>query len=176
MKDLAALIRTIPDYPKPGIRFRDVTTLLGNGDAFRQVIDRLAARYAAERVAKVAGIESRGFILGAPLAYALGAGFVPVRKAGKLPAATFGVDYALEYGRDRLEMHVDAVTAGQRVLVVDDLIATGGTAAATVQLLRRIGAEVVETAVVIELPELDGRARLTRLSVPLFALVSFEGH
>lgn len=174
--DLAALIRTIPDYPKPGIRFRDITTLLKDGRAFRHTIDTLAARYADARIGTVAGIESRGFILGAPLAHALGAGFVPIRKAGKLPADTLGLDYALEYGTDRLEVHRDAVASGERVLLVDDLIATGGTAVASARLLRSVGAEVVEAAVVIELPDLRGRGALGELSVPLFSLVSFEGH
>lgn len=174
--DLAARIRTIPDYPKPGILFRDITTLLKDGPAFRHVIDTLAARYADARVGAVAGIESRGFILAAPLAHALGSGFVPVRKAGKLPAETVGLDYALEYGTDRLEVHRDAVASGERVLLVDDLIATGGTTVASTRLLRSLGAEVVEVAVVIELPDLRGRPALGELGVPLFSLVAFEGH
>jgi adenine phosphoribosyltransferase len=155
--DLASLIRTIPDYPKPGVMFRDITTLLKDPAGFGRTIGALAERYRGRRVDKVAGIESRGFIVGAPLAHQLGAGFVPLRKRGKLPAETVGHDYALEYGVDRIEMHVDAIAAGEAVLLVDDLIATGGTAEAAVRLIADAGAHVVECCFVIELPDLGGR-------------------
>jgi adenine phosphoribosyltransferase len=169
-------IRTIPNYPKPGILFRDITTLLEDKAGFRATIDTLAARYAERAIDKVAGIEARGFILGAPLAYQLGAGFVPLRKKGKLPAATAGVDYALEYGTDRLELHLDAIAPGERILIVDDLIATGGTALAACELVGKVGGAVVECAFVIDLPDLGGRARLTDASVASFALCAFDGH
>lgn len=169
-------IRTIPDYPKPGILFRDITTLLGDKPGFRATIDALTARYAEHAIDKVAGIESRGFILGAPLAYQLGAGFVPLRKRGKLPAATTGVDYTLEYGVDRLEVHLDAIAPGERVLVVDDLIATGGTALAACELVRKVGGNIVECAFVIDLPDLGGRVRLAEAELSSFALCAFDGH
>lgn len=174
--DLAALIRTIPDYPKPGILFRDITTLLGHRDGFRAVIDKLAARYAGARIRKVAGIEARGFILGGALADRLNAGFVPVRKKGKLPHSTIGREYALEYGTDRVEIHVDAVSRGERTLLVDDLVATGGTAIAAGLLLRECGAEIVEAAFVVDLPDLGGRAKLEAEGIPSHALVAFAGH
>lgn len=174
--DLSALIRSIPDYPKPGILFRDVTTLFGHRDGFRAVIDQLAARYAGERIRKVAGIEARGFILGGALADRLNAGFVPVRKKGKLPHTTIGREYDLEYGTDRVEVHVDAVSRGERTLVVDDLIATGGTALAASMLLRECGAELVEAAFVIDLPDLGGRKRLEGEGIKSHALVAFGGH
>jgi adenine phosphoribosyltransferase len=173
--DLKALIRTIPDYPKPGVMFRDITTLLKDPAGFGLTIGALAGRYRGRRVDKVAGIESRGFIVGAPLAHQLGAGFVPLRKRGKLPAATVGHDYALEYGTDRIEMHVDAIAAGEQVLLVDDLIATGGTAEAAVRLIEGAGARVLECCFVIELPDLGGRKRLEALEHPVFALVAFAG-
>ncbi len=173
--DLKALIRTIPDHPKPGILFRDITTLLADGPGFREVITRLAARYQDAGIAKVAGIEARGFILGGALADRLGAGFVPIRKSGKLPGATIGHDYELEYGVDRVEIHRDAVSPGERVVLIDDLIATGGTAEAGLVLLRRLEAEVVEAAFVIDLPELGGRRRL-ETTCPTFCLIAFEGH
>jgi adenine phosphoribosyltransferase len=173
--DLKALIRTIPEYPKPGVMFRDITTLLKDPAGFGLTIGALAGRYRGRRVDKVAGIESRGFIVGAPLAHQLGAGFVPLRKRGKLPAETVGHDYALEYGTDRIEMHVDAIAAGEQVLLVDDLIATGGTAAAAARLIEDAGARVVECCFVIELPDLGGRQRLEGLGHPVFALVAFAG-
>ncbi len=173
--DIKSLIRTIPDYPKPGVMFRDITTLLKDPAGFRLTIGELAGRYRGRRVDKVAGIESRGFIVGAPLAHQLGAGFVALRKRGKLPAETVGHDYALEYGVDRIEMHVDAIRSGEQVLLVDDLIATGGTAEAAVRLIEGAGARVVECCFVIELPELGGRKRLAGLGHPVFALVQFEG-
>ena len=173
--DIKALIRTVPDYPKPGVMFRDITTLLKDPAGFRLTIGELAGRYRGRRIDKVAGIESRGFIVGAPLAQQLGAGFVPLRKRGKLPAETVGHDYALEYGVDRIEMHVDAIFAGEQVLLVDDLIATGGTAEAAVRLIESVGARVVECCFVIELPDLGGRKRLEGLGHPVFALVEFAG-
>jgi adenine phosphoribosyltransferase len=169
------LIRTIPHHPKPGVMFRDITTLLKDPAGFGATIDSLADRYRDRRIAKVAGIEARGFIVAAPIAHALGAGFVPLRKRGRLPAATVGHDYALEYGTDRIEMHVDAVAPGERVLVADDLIATGGTAEAAVKLIEGAGAEVIECCFVIELPELGGRSRLEALGHSIYALVAFEG-
>src|ERR1700760_3761796 len=149
--DLKAAIRTIPDYPKPGIMFRDISTLLGDAQAFRQAIDDLTRPLADKRIAKVAGVEARGFILGGAVAHQLGAGFVPIRKKGKLPHRTLQVAYALEYGEDVIEMHADALVAGDRVVLIDDLIATGGTAAASIKLLRRTGAEVVRAAFVVDL-------------------------
>ena len=175
MPTIKSLIRTIPHHPRQGILFRDITPLLQDPVGFRLTVQELVQRYSTVRIDKVAAIESRGFILGAPLAYALGVGFVPLRKPGKLPAATVGQDYALEYGTDRLELHTDAIAAGERVLLVDDLIATGGTAEAAVMLIRRVGGEIVECAVAIDLPDVGGRARLERLGVPLFALTAFEG-
>lgn len=173
---LADHVRTIPDYPKPGILFRDITTLLRDGPAFRAAVDALVAPYAEAGIGAVAAIEARGFILGGAVAHGLRAGFVPLRKPGKLPAAVAGVDYALEYGTDRLEMHLDALSPGERVLIVDDLIATGGTAEAAVALVRGAGAEVVGAAFVIDLPDLGGGARLRALGVPVTALVAFPGH
>ncbi len=176
MIDIRALVRTIPDYPKPGILFRDITTLLADGAGLREVIARLAERCADHRIDKVAGIEARGFILGGALAERLGVGFVPIRKKGKLPFETIGHDYELEYGVDRVEIHRDAIGAGERVAMVDDLIATGGTAVAGLTLIRKLGGEVVESCFVIELPELGGRTRLERAGCPVHALISFEGH
>jgi len=173
---IRSLIRTIPHYPKQGVMFRDITTLLKDGAGFRLTIDELVQRYTHRAVRKVAGIESRGFIIGAALAYQLGAGFVPIRKQGKLPAETIGQDYELEYGASRVEMHVDAVNTGEEVLLVDDLIATGGTAEAACQLIQAAGGSVLECAFVIELPELGGRARLERLGLTVFAECAFEGH
>ena len=160
MENLKALIRDIPDFPTPGILFRDVTPLLGDPDALRTAVHALAERFRDSGVEMVAGIESRGFIFGAPLALALGAGFVPVRKLGKLPAAKIHRAYDLEYGSNHLELHTDAVQPGQRVLLVDDLLATGGTAAASVELLEELGGVVVAAAFLIELTALHGRIRL----------------
>ena len=155
---LRALVRDVPDFPQAGIVFRDITPLLGNGAALRSAVDALAGMY--QEVDSVIGIESRGFILGAPVAYALGVGMVPVRKLGRLPRPTERADYALEYGTNTVEIHADALQPGERVLIVDDVLATGGTAAATAELVERLGAEVAGIAVLIELPELGGRERL----------------
>lgn len=174
--DLRSLVRTIPDHPKPGILFRDITTLLADPAGLRDAVARLAAPFTGRGIAQVAGIESRGFILGAPVALALGSGFVPLRKAGRLPADTLGTDYTLEYGADRLEIHADALRPGDHVLIVDDLLATGGTAAAAVRLVRMAGASVVACAFVIELPDLGGRTVLTDAGVDVHALISFDGH
>ena len=175
---LRALIRTIPDYPKPGILFRDVTTLLADAEGFRQSVAALAAPYVAPgtgHIDRVAAIEARGFILGGALADRIGAGFVPVRKRGKLPHATVGVDYTLEYGVDRLEVHADAVRPGDRILVVDDLIATGGTALAAVELIEGLGGVVVGVAAIVDLPDLGGSGRLRALGHTVHALCAFEG-
>jgi adenine phosphoribosyltransferase len=174
--DLAEIIRTIPDYPKPGIMFRDITTLLGDARGFRRTVDELVQPFAGMKIDKVAGIEARGFILGGAVAHQLSAGFVPLRKKGKLPHQTRAVEYALEYGSDAMEMHLDAVKAGERVMLVDDLIATGGTALAAVQLLRAADAEIVAAAFVVDLPELGGAERLRSAGVPVSTLVAFEGH
>lgn len=174
--DLKSLIRTVPDHPKPGIQFRDITTLIGHPAGLRELIDTLAERYTSRRIDKVVGIEARGFIIGTPLAMALNAGFVPQRKRGKLPWRTIGRDYELEYGVDRIEMHVDAIARGERVLIVDDLIATGGTARAGCDLVKDAGGVVVECCFVIDLPELGGRARLEAAGYAVHTLVSFAGH
>ncbi len=172
--DLKALIRTIPDYPKPGIQFRDITTLLLDGPGFVATIDRLAAAV-GPTPDLIAGIEARGFIFGAALAHRLGCGLVLLRKKNKLPGVVTGVNYALEYGQDRIEMHADAVAPGQKVALVDDLIATGGTALAGVELLRSAAAEVTQALFVIDLPDLGGAARLAAAGVAVQALVEFEG-
>ncbi len=169
-------IRTIADYPKPGIQFRDITTLLGDATAFRRAVDELVEPWTGSRIDKVAGIEARGFILGGAVAHQLSAGFVPVRKRGKLPHETVRIAYSLEYGVDEMEVHRDAVSPGERVIVVDDLIATGGTATAAISLLRMIGAEVVAACFVINLPELGGAAKIEAMGVPVRTLVAFEGH
>ncbi len=168
-------IRTVPHYPKQGIMFRDITTLLKDPVGLRITVEELVRRYENVKIDKVAGIESRGFILGAPLAYALGKGFVPIRKQGKLPAETIGHDYELEYGTDRIEIHTDAIAPGEKVLLVDDLIATGGTAEAACKLIEKIGGKIVECAFVIDLPDIGGRARLEKNGHKVFALCEFEG-
>ena len=168
-------IRTIPHYPKPNIMFRDITSLLQDPIGFRITIDELVRRYADMEIDKVIGIEARGFIVGAPLAYALGKGFVPIRKKGKLPAETIGHDYELEYGTDRIEIHTDAITPGERVLLVDDLLATGGTAEAATRLIEKIGGKIVECCFVIDLPDIGGRKRLEKQGYSVFALCEFEG-
>jgi adenine phosphoribosyltransferase len=169
-------IRTIPDYPKPGIMFRDITTLLGDARAFRRAVDELVQPFAGQKIDKVAGIEARGFILGGAVAHQLSAGFVPLRKKGKLPHKTIRVEYALEYGVDVMEMHHDAILAGEKVMLIDDLIATGGTALAAVDLLRQGGANIVAAGFVVDLPELGGADRLRAEGVPVAALMAFEGH
>ncbi len=173
--DLKALVRTVPDFPEPGIQFRDITTLIAHGEGFAACVGHLAASARAGGAEAIAGMEARGFIFGAAVAVALGIGFVPVRKPGKLPVATIGIDYALEYGADRLEMDPGAVVPGQRVVLVDDLIATGGTACAAASLLRRAGAVVEHAAVVIDLPDLRGARRLGELDIEVDALIRFEG-
>ena len=176
MNDIKAAIRTIPDYPKPGILFRDVTTLLGDARAFRAAIDAMIAPHAGAKIDKVAGIEARGFILGGAIAHQLSVGFVPIRKKGKLPFDTIGQSYELEYGTDEVEMHTDAIKPGERVLLVDDLIATGGTAEAAVKLLRRAKAQVEGASFIIDLPDLGGAGRIRAMDVPVATLVAFEGH
>jgi adenine phosphoribosyltransferase len=173
--NLAALIRTIPDFPKPGIQFRDITTLLLDPEGFSASVAHLAAA-APGGVDLVAGIEARGFIFASAVAHQLARGLLLIRKTGKLPGVTVGVDYALEYGTDRVEMHADACVPGQKVLLVDDLIATGGTALAAVRLLREAGAEVVGAAFVIDLPDLGGADLLRAEGVAVTTLVSFAGH
>ena len=173
---LADAIRTIPDYPKPGILFRDITTLLGDARAFRRAVDELVQPWAGAGVAKVAGIEARGFILGGAVAHQLSAGFVPIRKKGKLPHETVSIAYSLEYGVDEMEVHADAVAPGDRVILVDDLIATGGTATAAVSLLKRLGADVVAACFVVDLPDLGGAEKIRALGVPVRTLVAFDGH
>ena len=168
-------IRTVPHYPKQGIMFRDITTLLKDPIGLRITIEDLVRRYEDQKIDKIAGIESRGFILGAPLAYALGKGFVPIRKKGKLPAETVGHDYELEYGSDRIEIHTDAIEKGEKILLVDDLIATGGTAEAACKLIEKIGGEIVECCFIIDLPDIGGRARLEKMGQKVFALCEFEG-
>ncbi len=174
--NLADSIRAIPDYPRPGIVFRDITTLLGDARAFRRAVDELVQPFAGLKIAKIAGIEARGFILGGAVAHQLSAGFVPARKKGKLPLETLRATYALEYGTDEIEIHRDAVQPGERVLLVDDLIATGGTAEAAVNLLAGLGAEVVAACFIVDLPELGGADKIRRLGVPVRTLVSFGGH
>jgi adenine phosphoribosyltransferase len=174
--DFKTVIRTIPDYPKKGIMFRDVTTLFGNPRAFRRAVDELVQPYAGLKIDKVAGLEARGFILGGAVAHQLGVGFIPVRKKGKLPHTVISEDYALEYGTDRVEIHTDALQPGEQVLLVDDLIATGGTASAGIRLLERAGAKVIGCAFVIDLPELGGADKLRAMGKTVSALVAFEGH
>ena len=175
-ESLRGAIRTIPDYPKPGILFRDITTLLGDARAFRRAVDELVHPYAGTKVDKVAGIEARGFILGGAIAHQLSSGFIPIRKKGKLPHDTVRIAYSLEYGIDEMEMHRDAVKPGERVILVDDLIATGGTAEGAAKLLRQMGADIVAACFVIDLPDLGGRAKLEALGVPVRTLVAYEGH
>ena len=174
--DVKQFIRTIPDYPKPGIMFRDITTLLNDGEGFRTAVDALVQLHVGAQFDMVAGIEARGFILGGAVAHQLGLGFVPVRKKGKLPWKTIGQEYALEYGTDMVEIHSDAIREGARVLLIDDLIATGGTAEAAVKLFARAGGNVLAASFVIELPELGGRQRLEAMDIEVLSLCSFEGH
>ncbi len=172
---IKSLIRTIPDYPEPGVMFRDITTLLRDAFGFRKAVDELVQPYAGARIDKVAGIEARGFILGGAVAHQLSVGFVPVRKKGKLPWETIGLDYDLEYGTDRLEVHVDAVAKEDAILLVDDLIATGGTAEAAIRLIMEAGGTVVGSAFVVELPDLGGRKRIEELGIEVRSLCTFEG-
>lgn len=174
--ELKNAIRTIPDYPKPGIMFRDITTLLGDPRAFRRAVDELVQPWAGARIDKVAGMEARGFILGGAVAHQLSAGFVPIRKKGKLPHDKVSIAYSLEYGVDEMEMHSDAVAPGERVILIDDLIATGGTAEGAVKLLKSIGADVVAACFVIDLPDLGGAKKIEALGVPVRTLMAFEGH
>jgi adenine phosphoribosyltransferase len=169
-------IRSIPDYPKPGIMFRDITTLLGNARAFRRAIDELVQPFAGSKIDQVAGMGARGFILGGAVAHQLSAGFIPIRKKGKLPHTTVSIAYSLEYGVDEMEVHTDAVKPGEKVVLIDDLIATGGTAEGATKLLQKMGAEVVAACFVIDLPELGGRAKLEALGVPVRTLIEFAGH
>jgi adenine phosphoribosyltransferase len=173
---IRAAIRTIPDYPRPGVMFRDITTLLGNAHLFKGVVDLLVKPWIGAGVERVAGIEARGFILGGAIAHQLGAGFVPIRKKGRLPHATVRVAYSLEYGVDEMEMHRDAVSPGESIILVDDLIATGGTAAGAVELLRTLGARVLAACFIVDLPALGGSAKLAALEVPVHTLVAFQGH
>ncbi len=174
--DLKGLIRSIPDYPKPGILFRDVTPLLADAQGFKAAIARLAEPYRTEPIDAVVGIEARGFITAGAIADRLGCGFVPIRKKGKLPWRTLAQDYALEYGVDQMEIHEDALARGRRVLIVDDLIATGGTAEAAIKLVRRLGGEIIGAAFIIDLPDLGGAALLKGLDVKVHALMAFGGH
>lgn len=174
--ELRPFIRTIADYPRPGIQFRDITTLLGNAAALRATVAGLAAPWRDAGITHIAGIEARGFIFGAAVACELGAGFVPLRKKGKLPHTTVQIEYSLEYGLDHLEMHADGVKSADRVLLVDDLIATGGSAAAGIRLLRSLDATVVGAAFVIDLPDLGGTARLEQEGIKVLSLVRFDGH
>ena len=168
-------IRTIPDYPHEGIMFRDITTLLQDAQGFRKTVDELVQAHAGVRIDKVAGIEARGFILGGAVAHQLSVGFIPIRKKGKLPWKTMGQEYQLEYGTDEVEMHVDAVSEGEHVLLVDDLIATGGTAEAAIKLMRRAGAQVIGCSFVVDLPDLGGRKRIEAMDVKVLTLCEFEG-
>jgi adenine phosphoribosyltransferase len=174
--DLKKSIRTIRDYPKPGIMFRDITTLLGDARAFRRAIDELVQPWAGTKIDKIAGIEARGFILAGAIAHQLSAGFIPIRKKGKLPHSTVSIAYSLEYGLDEMEVHDDALKPGERVLLVDDLIATGGTAEGAVKLLKKIGADIVAACFIIDLPDLGGATKIRDLDVAVRTLVSFGGH
>ncbi|MGP8035024.1 MAG: adenine phosphoribosyltransferase [Steroidobacteraceae bacterium] len=174
--EIRATIRTIADYPKPGVKFRDITTLLGDARAFHSVVELSSLPWLGLGIHRVAGIEARGFILGGAIAARLAAGFVPIRKKGKLPHATVRVAYSLEYGLDEMEMHRDAVGSGEDIILVDDLIATGGTATAAVQLLRSLGVHVRAACFIADLPDLGGSGKLAALGVPVQALVSFPGH
>src|SRR3954465_11739675 len=173
---LKSAIRSIPDYPKPGVIFRDITTLLGDARAFRRSVDELVHPFAGGRIDKVAGIEARGFILGGAVAHQLSAGFVPIRKKGKLPHETVRIAYSLQYGVDEREIHSDAIGQDESVILIDDLIATGGTAIAATNLLRQIGANVVAACFVIDLPDLGGARKLRDLGVEVRTLMEFEGH
>jgi adenine phosphoribosyltransferase len=174
--DLRSTIRSIPDYPKPGIIFRDITTLLGNARAFRRAVDEMVQPWAGMKIDKVAGMEARGFIIGGAVAHQVSAGFIPIRKKGKLPHKRVSIAYSLEYGLDEMEMHEDAVSKGEKVILVDDLVATGGTAEGAVKLLKQQGADVLAACFIIDLPELGGADKIRKLGVPVRTLISFEGH
>lgn len=174
--NLKDAIRTIPDFPKPGIMYRDITTLLTSRRAFAETVIQLSAPYQNKLIDNVCAIEARGFTIGGAMAYELGAGFVPIRKKGKLPFDTYEQDYELEYGHDTLEIHADSVRKGEKVLLVDDLIATGGTAEAAITLLQKTGAEIVGAAFIVDLPDLGGLARITKMGIAVTALVKFDGH
>jgi adenine phosphoribosyltransferase len=176
MVDIAKLIRTIPNYPKEGIMFRDITTLLKDPKGLKVTIDQLAEKYKGAPIDYVAGIEARGFILGAALSYALGLGFIPVRKKGKLPGKTITQSYDLEYGSDTIEIHEDAIHSGANILLIDDLIATGGTAIGAITLIEKVGGKIYETAFVVDLPELGGAKRIEDLGHKVFSLCQFSGH
>ena len=176
MTDLKSLVRTIPDYPKPGIMFRDITTLLGDAQGFKSVIAQMAEPYRTQPIDAVAGIEARGFILGGAVADRLGCGFIPIRKKGKLPHKTIGMEYTLEYGVDVIEIHEDAIARGERILIVDDLIATGGTAEAAVKLLNHSGADIAGATFVVDLPELGGRKLVEEHGINCHVLMEFDGH
>jgi adenine phosphoribosyltransferase len=173
LEALQARIRTVPDWPEPGVQFRDITPLLRDGPSLNALVEAFASRYTDHALAAIAGIEARGFILGAALAHHMGVGFIPVRKQGKLPFETISESYTLEYGQATVEVHSDAAAPGERVLVVDDLVATGGTMIAAARLMRKLGAHVVETAAVIDLPALGGSARIRAAGLPLFTLMEF---
>ncbi|MFC0050399.1 adenine phosphoribosyltransferase [Rheinheimera tilapiae] len=173
---LEQVIKSVQDYPKPGILFRDVTSLMQDGAAFAAVIDHLKQHYSGHGITKIVGTESRGFIFGAPLAYAMGVAFVPVRKPGKLPRETIAESYQLEYGQDTLEIHLDAIAPEDKVLLVDDLLATGGTIDATTKLVRRLGGQVTDATFVVNLPDLGGQLRLEALGLTIHSLVDFPGH
>ena len=174
--ELSALVRSVPDFPRPGILFRDVTTLIAHGEGFAQAVDELATHAERAKAEIIAGIEARGFIFGAAVAARMGLGFLPVRKAGKLPVPAIGEDYALEYGTDRLEIDPDALRARQRVVLIDDLVATGGTARAAASLISRAGASVAEVLCVIDLPDIGGSQALRSSGLTVHALMEFEGH
>ena len=173
--DLKQLIRSIPDYPKAGIIFRDISTLIADGAGFKQAVRQLAEPFKDKNIDKVIGIEARGFIFGGAVADYLGVGFVPVRKQGKLPGAVVGQDYSLEYGTDRIELHADAIKKGERILLLDDLIATGGTAGAAIDLVQRVGGDIISTAFVIDLPDLKGADIIREKGVDVHCLIEFEG-
>lgn len=175
MRDIQSYIRTIPDFPKPGVQFRDVTTLFANPRGFRMAVDQLLAPYAGHQIDHVVGLEARGFILGGAVAHQLSAGFTAVRKKGKLPGKTIAMDYTLEYGQATVEMHDDAITPGQTVLIVDDLLATGGTAEASIKLIEQLGGDILGCAFVVDLPDLGGRARLEALGMEVHALCAYAG-